>query len=113
MPFLRFKGFTASFLKQFTPSLVEEFSNLVKIPQEIVKVELLDIQIITNTPRSLEILMFQRAQELHDAIASKLHRMLVEFGYENVHIFFVILSPALYYKEGQPLLHVQSQSQPV
>jgi Domain of unknown function (DUF1904) len=111
VPFLRFKGFTASFLKQITPSLVEEFSCLVKIPKDIVKIELLNIETITNTPRSLEIMMFQRAQDMHDAIASKLNRMLTEFGYDNVHIFFVILSPGLYYKEGKSL--TKSSIQPV
>ncbi|QHT61473.1 DUF1904 family protein [Paenibacillus lycopersici] len=110
MPFLRFKGFTASFLKQITPSVVEEFAHIVKIPQEIVKIELLDIRIITNTPRSLEIHMFQRAQEIHDAVAFNMYRILQEFGYDNVHIFFVILSPALYYKEGKPLLHSPTRS---
>ncbi|MBM7563153.1 hypothetical protein JOC55_000085 [Paenibacillus sacheonensis] len=107
---MRFKGFSAAFLKQIAPPLVEEFAALVSIPKEIVKIELLDIQVITNTPRSLEILMFQRTQELHDAIASKLNRMLTEFGCENVHIFFIILNPALYYKEGKPL---RSQPLPV
>ncbi|MFC4812641.1 DUF1904 family protein [Paenibacillus sp. GCM10023250] len=110
MPFLRFKGFPTSFLKQLAPPLVEEFAKLVRIPKEIVKIEQLDIQIITNTPRSVEILMFQRAQELHDAIATKMHRMLADLGYENVHIFFVILSPSLYYKEGKPLSYYQART---
>ncbi|NBD23266.1 DUF1904 family protein [Paenibacillus glycinis] len=110
MPFLRFKGFTTAFLKQLTPSLVEEFSKLVRIPKDIVKIEQLDIQVITNTPRSVEILMFQRAQEMHDAIAAKLNRMLMDLGYDNVHIFFIILSPALYYKEGKPLPYSQART---
>ena len=45
-------------------------SGIVQIPQEIVKIELLPYQIITNTPLSVEILMFQRSQEIHDAVAA-------------------------------------------
>ena len=69
MPYLRFKGFSEVFLEEITPQVVDEFCGIVQIPQEIVKIELLPYQIITNTPLSVEILMFQRSQEIHDAVA--------------------------------------------
>ncbi|WP_098743466.1 DUF1904 family protein [Paenibacillus sp. EZ-K15] len=103
MPYLRFKGFTEVFLEEITPQVVAEFAGIVQIPQEIVKIELLPYQIITNTPLSVEILMFQRTQEIHDAVAARIHDILSERGYRNVHIFFVILKRNLYYKEGRPL----------
>ncbi|RAR41026.1 DUF1904 family protein [Paenibacillus sp. MDMC362] len=103
MPYLRFKGFTEVFLEEITPQVVAEFAGIVQIPQEIVKIELLPYQIITNTPLSVEILMFQRSQEIHDAVAARIHDILSEHGYRNVHIFFVILQRNLYYKEGRPL----------
>lgn len=103
MPYLRFKGFPEVFLEELTPQVVEEFAEIVQIPKEIVKIESLPYQIITNTPLSVEILMFQRAQETHDAIAARIHDILSEHGYPNVHIFFVILKRNLYYKEGRPL----------
>ncbi|KOP68692.1 hypothetical protein AMS62_28250 [Bacillus sp. FJAT-18019] len=103
MPYLRFKGFPEVFLEELTPQVVEEFAGIVHIPKEIVKIESLPYQIITNTPLSVEILMFQRSQEIHDAIAASIHNILSEHGYRNVHIFFVILQRNLYYKEGRPL----------
>lgn len=103
MPYLRFKGFSDVFLEEITPKVVDEFAGIVQIPEEIVKIELLPYKIITNTPLSVEILMFQRAQEVHDAIAASIHGILSERGYRNVHIFFVILNRNLYYKEGRPL----------
>ncbi|ERI08713.1 hypothetical protein HMPREF0083_03220 [Aneurinibacillus aneurinilyticus ATCC 12856] len=106
MPFLRFKGFDRNLLKTISPTLIEEFSHIVNIPKDIVKIELLTVEQITNTPPSLEILMFQREQEKHDALAATLYSMLKEHGYTNVHIFFVILTPSLYYKEGQPLKEI-------
>jgi hypothetical protein len=111
MPFLRFKGFEKKHLKEAAPALTKEFARIANIPEEIVKIELLPVEQITNTPPSLEILMFQRKKEVHDALASKLHAMLSEYGYENVHIFFVILTPSLYYKEGQPLKEIPSIKQ--
>jgi hypothetical protein len=106
MPYLRFKGFDEEFLRQALPEIVEGFSRVAAVPQEIVKVELLSIKQITDTPRSLEIFMFPRTQEKHDRIAANLNELLCHFGYRNVHIFFVLLSPSLYYKEGVRLQQV-------
>lgn len=103
MPFLRFKGFEEGFLQQVLPVLTEEFSRVAAVPREIVKVELLNIEQISATPRSLEIYMFPRAQEKHDHIAATLYELLSHFGYRDVHIYFVLLAPSLYYKEGMPL----------
>ncbi|HEY6008428.1 MAG TPA: DUF1904 family protein [Geobacteraceae bacterium] len=106
MPYLRFKGFDEVFLQDLLPVLVDEFSRTAAVPQEIVKVELLSITQITATPRSLEIFMFPRTQEKHDRIAENLHGLLSHFGYQDVHIFFVLLNPSLYYKQGAPLKNV-------
>jgi hypothetical protein len=106
MPYLRFKGFEAEFLRQLLPTLIEEFSRVAAVPQKIVKVELLSITQITATPRSLEIFMFPREQEKHDRIAATLHELLSRFNYQDVHIFFVLLAPSLYYKEGLPLQNI-------
>ena len=106
MPYLRFKGFDEGFLREQVPLLVEEFSRVAAVPREIVKVELLNITQITTTPRSLEIFMFPRSQEKHDAIAASLYDLLSHFNYRDIHIFFVLLTPSLYYKEGQPLQNI-------
>ncbi|GFE56283.1 DUF1904 family protein [Geobacter sp. AOG1] len=106
MPYLRFKGFDEAFLKRVSPVIVEEFSRVAAVPREIVKIELLSVTRITATPRSLEIFMFPRTQEKHDRIAANLHDLLSNFGYGEVHIFFVLLTPSLYYKEGVPLKEV-------
>jgi len=101
--YLRFKGFDAEGLRRALPVLVEEFSRVAAMPREIVKVELLNITQITSTPCSLEIFMFPRSQKKHDAIAATMHDLLNHFGCCDVHIFFVLLTPSLYYKEGKPL----------
>ncbi len=106
MPYLRFKGFDEEFLLRAAPAIVEEFARVAAVPREIVKVELLSIIRITDTPRSLEILMFPRSQERHDRIAARLHGLLNNYNYRDVHIFFVALSPLLYYKEGMPLTNI-------
>ncbi|MDD2273598.1 MAG: DUF1904 family protein [Desulfuromonadaceae bacterium] len=103
MPYLRFKGFDETFLQQQLQLIVEEFSRTAAVPREIVKIELLRITQITPTPRSLEIYMFPRSQKKHDTIAGNLYDLLSYFGYCDVHIFFVPLSPSLYYKKGLPL----------
>ena len=106
MPYLRFKGFDEEFLRQELTVLVDEFSRVAAVPREIVKIELLSIRQVTPTPRSLEIFMFPRTQERHDAIASAMHDILDRNGYGDTHIFFVLLSPTLYYKKGVPLKDV-------
>ncbi len=106
MPYLRFKGFDEEFLNQAVPVIVGEFARIASVPREIVKVELLSIKRITDTPRSLEIFMFPRTQEKHDRIAATLNELLSHYGYHGVHIFFVLLTPSLYYKEGMPLKSV-------
>lgn len=103
MPYIRFKGFPDLFVEEITPLIVEQFASIVQIEREKVKIELLNVSIITNTPLSVEIMMFQRVQETHDAIAATINRIIQERGYPGVHIFFIILDRHLYYKEGKPL----------
>ena len=106
MPYLRFKGFDESFLREEASLFVEEFARVAEVPQEKVKLELLPVIRITDTPRSLEIFMFPREQRKHDFIAETMDTLFNHFGIQDVHIFFIPLTPRLYYKEGQPLKHI-------
>lgn len=103
MPFLRFKGFDPQFLREISPVVVEDFSQLAEVSKEKVKIESIQVEVITNSPLSVEIYMFPREQKKHDEIAAMLDALLKTYGYPQVHIFFVLLSPSLYYKEGLPL----------
>jgi hypothetical protein len=106
MPYLRFKGFDEEMLREHLSDLVAEFARVAGVPREIVKIELLNITRITETPPSVEIFMFPRSQEMHDAIASALHGLLEHAGCGDAHLFFVLLSPALYYKQGRALKNI-------
>lgn len=106
MPYLRFKSFDEEGLRRALPLLVDEFAQVAAVPREIVKVELLTITPLTATPRSLEIFMFPRTKEKHDAIAAHIYALLSRFGYQDTHIFFVPLDPSLYYKQGLPLQNI-------
>lgn len=108
MPFLRFKGFDPQFLRDISPELVEDFSQLAEVSKEKVKVESIQVEVITNSPLSVEIYMFPRAQKKHDEIAAMIHALLQKHGFAQVHIFFIMLSPSLYYKEGIPLQQIPS-----
>lgn len=110
LPFLRFKGFQKKFLHTIAPVIVEEFSRLAAVSKEKVKIELLNVEQITNSPLSVEIMMFEREQEKHDAIAEMIHHVLRMHGFHHTHIFFIMLSPSLYYKEGLPLQQVQGKA---
>jgi len=106
MPYLRFKGFDEIFLREKAPLFVEEFARVAEVPQEKVKIELLPVIRITDTPRSLEIFMFPRELGKHDCIAETMDALLTHLGIWNVHIFFIPLTSRLYYKDGQPLKHI-------
>jgi hypothetical protein len=103
MPFLRFQGFDKEVVERLAPGLAEQVAELAGISEAKVKIELLKAEPITDVPPSVEILMFPRKQDVHDAIAGGLHARLQECGYAHAHIFYVLLNPALYYKEGKPL----------
>jgi len=103
MPYLRFKGFPTDMLRAIAPRVIEEFAQIVHIANEKVKIESLVTEAITQVPLSVEIFMFPRKQEVHDAAAAMLNRLLLEYGFDNIHIFFVILNPQVYYKNGEPL----------
>ncbi|KAA8782591.1 phenylpyruvate tautomerase PptA (4-oxalocrotonate tautomerase family) [Paenibacillus sp. 4624] len=103
MPFIRFKGFTGSKLEEVVPQITEQMALITHIPQERMKAERHDVQALTPSPASIEILMFQRDQEIHDRIASSMQSILEKAELPDVHIFFNILSPHLYYKKGKPL----------
>ncbi|MDD9268049.1 DUF1904 family protein [Paenibacillus sp. GCM10023248] len=103
MPFLRFKGFQSDFVTSISSDIIEEFSRITGVVQQKVKIELLLVEQLNNSPQSLEIMMFPRDQDMHDRIALAMNNLLAAHGFGEVHIFFILLSPHLYYKEGQPL----------
>ncbi|NOV02090.1 DUF1904 family protein [Paenibacillus planticolens] len=103
MPFLRFKGFQQDFVSSISTDVIQEFSRITGVLPQKVKIELLLVEQLNNSPQSLEILMFPRDQEMHDRIAQEMNNLLAAHGFGEVHIFFILLSPHLYYKEGQPL----------
>lgn len=104
MPFIRFRGFTGNQLEEVVPRITEQMAFVFNIPEERVKAERYDVQALTPSPASVEILMFQRHQDVHNRMASSIHGILTEAGVPDAHIFFNILSPSLYYKQGKPLL---------
>ncbi|WP_368504987.1 DUF1904 family protein [Alkalihalophilus sp. As8PL] len=112
MPFLRFKGFDKSILKDASTALAEQMSIMANVSPETVKIELIQVDQITETPCSVEIFMFQRDQKTHDEIAAMINHLLKGYGYSNIHIFYIILNPELYYKEGMPLNEIPRNVQP-
>ncbi|MGA8943780.1 MAG: DUF1904 family protein [Thermoactinomyces sp.] len=108
MPYLRFKGFSKTSLERLAPQIVAHFAKMAHVSEEKVKIELLSVEPITNSPRSLEIMMFPRNKKVHDQLAEKLNQLLNENGFGNTHIFFILLSPSLYYKNGQALEEIPS-----
>lgn len=108
MPFLRFKGFPKDALKQLAPQIVTDFAKMAQVPEEKVKIELLQVEPIFQSPRTLEIMMFPRDKKVYDQLVAMLHHLLEENGFSNTHIFFILLSPSLYYKNGQPLESIPS-----
>ncbi len=108
MPYLRFKGFPKTSLERLAPQIVTHFARMAQVSEEKVKIELLPVEPITNSPRSLEIMMFPRNKKVHDRLAEKLDQLLNENGFANTHIFFILLSPSLYYKDGRSLEEIPS-----
>jgi hypothetical protein len=112
MPYVRFNGFDACLVRRILPTVIETVSAISAAPKDKVKVELYDVKRLTETPRSIEILMFPRPQHVHDAIASRLHALVASQGHTDAHIFFILLSPSLYYRDGVPLHTVSWLSAP-
>ncbi|KEO84857.1 DUF1904 family protein [Tumebacillus flagellatus] len=113
MPYIRFTGFETSLLQKIAVTLVDRFAAIVNIPHEIIKIEKTAIEPILNSPQSVEIQMFQRDQQTHDAIALMIHTLLQEHGCPSAHIYYNLLSPALYYKGGVPLNQIPKKSSAV
>lgn len=103
MPFIKFRGFEKKDVLVFAPKIIKEFSGITEVTKDMVKIEISEVEIITSSPYTVEISMFKRDQEKHNAIATAIYKILSEYGYEDSHIFYTILSPSLYYKEGNPL----------
>lgn len=112
MPFVRFTGFEKNVVETAAPAIIECISGIANIPEEIVKIELLHVEKITNSPRSVEIFMFPREEEKHHAIAENINRILENLGCPHTHIFYVLLNSSLYYKEGQPLKRIPAKTPP-
>ncbi|MDR0266976.1 DUF1904 family protein [Paenibacillus sp.] len=110
MPFVRFTGFEKNVVEHVAPAIIEEFAAIANIPQEIVKIEILHVEKIANSPQSVEIFMFPREQQKHDAIAKMIDGHLKSQGFHRTHIFYVLLQPSHYYKEGLPLNEIPKRT---
>ncbi|MFC7440498.1 DUF1904 family protein [Laceyella putida] len=113
MPIMRFKGFERERIKTLAPLIIDGMHEVANVPKENVKIELLHVEAITKSPQYVEILMFEREQEQHDAVAAMLHHLLCRHGFEQVHIFFIRLTPSLYYKGGTPLNQIPMAKKPI
>ncbi|ANX13931.1 hypothetical protein ABE41_018115 [Fictibacillus arsenicus] len=100
MPFIRFTGFNRETLEIFAPSLIEKIATIANIQKDTIKLELHKTEPLTQSPPSIEILIFPRDQQTFDSLSSLIYEILSKYGYTNVHIFFQLLSPLLYYKNG-------------
>ena len=103
MPFIRFKGFNKEDVERLSESIIEKSSEIIEVPKQLIKLELLNIETITPNPCTVEIYMFQREPDKHHALANSLYQIISQAGYKDAHIFFVMLTEAYYYKQGQPL----------
>lgn len=103
MPFIRFKGFNKEDVERLSESIIEQSSEIIEVPKQLIKLELLNIEAITPNPCTVEIYMFQREPDKHHALANSLYQIVSQAGYQDAHIFFVMLTEAYYYKEGQAL----------
>ncbi|MFB4213198.1 DUF1904 family protein [Shouchella sp. JSM 1781072] len=103
LPYLRFTGFSTETLQALAPAIIDVFTGIVDMSKEKVKIERVMSEPIANVPLTLEIRMFPRDQDVHDDIAETFTTFFREEGYDSVHIYFLLLSPERYYKNGKPI----------
>ena len=107
MPQLLIKGATLEEIKSISKAMTDEMVDVLKCPRDYIVLEYVpatyvcDGEVTAGYPL-VNVLWFDRGQDIQNKVAEIVTRYLKGFGYGTVDVFFNVLEPSRYYENGSP-----------
>ncbi|MBC2582931.1 DUF1904 domain-containing protein [Clostridium sp. DJ247] len=105
MPQLKIRGIKVDDICKISTKLIDELEQIIGCPRNYFTIEhisstfIKDGNIYEGYP-FVEIVWFDRGQEIQDKTAKTVTDLITKLGYENIDLFFTPLKENLYYENG-------------
>lgn len=106
MPVLRVKAVNENKVLDFSKGLIDELQELIECPRDYFSIEvtqskfIMDGKFVDGLPM-VEVLWFDRGQEVQDKAAKIITKHINSAGYMNVDVIFHSLEHKKYYENGE------------
>lgn len=106
MPQIKIRGVEVNEVCSFSKKLIDELEEIIQCPRSYFTMEhvpttfISDGSIVKAYP-FVEVLWFDRGQEIQDKTALSITKAVQGAGYENVDIIFTVLKEDAYYENGK------------
>ena len=106
MPIIKIKGIGVKQALNISKDLIDELELILKCPRDYFNLSLetpihiKDREIVDGYPL-IEVLWFERSQEIQDKVAQSITKHVNLVGYENVDVIFHELKKENYYENGE------------
>lgn len=106
MPHLRIRGMKSHEIKDISKEMVDELQNIIGCPRDYFTLEYIPSIFILDGEESegypfVEVLWFDRGQEVQDKVAKAITDRIKKLEYEDVCVIFFNLAKDKYYENGE------------
>lgn len=106
MPQIKIRGIDPEKICTISTKIVDGLEKVVGCPRDYFTIECIsstfikDGKIVMGYP-FVEVVWFDRDEEIQDNVAKTITSIIHNSGYKNVDVFFTILNEKLYYENGE------------
>ncbi|HCX62259.1 DUF1904 family protein [Sedimentibacter sp.] len=106
MPALRLKAIDGKKALTISRQLIDELQELIQCPRDYFSIELVQSKFIMDGkfvggPQMVDVLWFDRGQDVQDKAAKIITKHISTIGYKNVDVIFHSLEHSKYYENGE------------
>ncbi len=106
MPALRFRAIDMNKALSISKLMIDDLQELIQCPREYFSIEvvnssfIMDEKVVEGLP-AVDVLWFDRGQEVQDKAAMIITKHINLLGYKNVDVIFQALEKSRYYENGE------------
>lgn len=106
MPALKLKAIDAKKALTISKELIDELQELIQCPRDYFSIEVTQSKFIMDGkfvggPQTVDVLWFDRGQEVQDKAAKIITKHINSIGYKSVDVVFHTLDKMKYYENGE------------
>lgn len=106
MPQIKIRGIEVEKICSISTNMIDELEGIIGCPREYFTIEYIPSTFIKDGKLDegyafVEVVWFNRGQEIQDIVAKRITSLIHNLGYQNVDIFFTVLKENFYYENGE------------